>query len=147
MARNVLYLVFGAILLSGCISVHKSEQQRKNKADVTIEAAGVGQEAPEKLLRHVVLFRFKEDAKAKDIKAVEEAFAALPGKVDEIYDFEWGTDVSVEGLADGFTHCFVVTFKSEADRAKYLPHPAHKAFVELIGPVLDKPFVIDYWTN
>lgn len=147
MVRNVLYLVLGAILLSGCISVHKSEQSRKDKAELTIEAAGVAEEAPAKLLRHVVLFRFKEDAKAKDIKAIEEAFAALPAKIDEIYDFEWGTDVSVEGLAEGFTHCFVVTFKSEEDRAKYLPHPAHKAFVELIGPVLDKPFVVDYWTN
>ncbi|MHC4742753.1 MAG: Dabb family protein [Planctomycetota bacterium] len=145
MARNVLYLVLGAILLNGCISVHKSEQSRKNKEEVTIEV--VGEKTPEKLLRHVVLFRFKKDAKAEDIKAIEEAFAALPGKVDSIYDFEWGTDVSVEGLADGFTHCFVVTFKSEEDRAKYLPHPAHKAFGELLGPVLDKPFVVDYWTN
>ena len=130
-------------MLAGCVSVHKEE----NMDSKAIDKTAPGEVAPEKLLRHVVLFRFKEDAKAKDIKAVEEAFAALPSKVDVIYDFEWGTDVSVENLADGFTHCFVVTFKSEADRAKYLPHPEHKAFVELIGPVLDKPFVVDYWTN
>jgi len=157
MARNVLYLVFGAMFLAGCVSVHKSEhihpdeetreehgereghEERENYAERV--------EAPDKLLRHVVLFRFKEDAKAKDIRNVEKAFAALPGKVDAIYDFEWGTDVSVENLANGFTHCFVVTFKSEADRARYLPHPAHKAFGELLGPILDKPFVVDYWTN
>lgn len=145
MARNVFYLALGAILLAGCVSVHKTELRDTNKIEAGKEA--VSEKAPQKLLRHVVLFRFKEDAKAKDIKKVEEAFAALPGKVDAIYDFEWGTNVSVENLADGFTHCFVVTFKSEADRARYLPHPAHKAFGEMLGPVLDKPFVVDYWTN
>jgi len=145
MARNVLYLVLGAILSVGCVNVHKTEHLHTDEAEAGTE--GVSENSPDKLLRHVVLFRFKEDAKAKDIKRVEDAFAALPGKVDAIYDFEWGTDVSVENLADGFTHCFIVTFKSEADRASYLPHPAHKAFGELLGPVLDKPFVVDYWTR
>ena len=145
MVRNVFYLIFGAIFLAGCVNVHKTEHLHTDKAEA--ENVAVSEKTPDKLLRHVVLFRFKEDAKAKDIKKVEKAFAALPGKVDAIYDFEWGTDVSVENLADGFTHCFVVTFKSEADRARYLPHPAHKAFGEMLGPVLDKPFVVDYWTN
>ena len=145
MARNVFYLVLGAILLAGCVNVHKTEHLHTDEAEAGNEA--VSEKTPDKLLRHVVLLRFKEDAKAKDVKKVEEAFAALPGKVDAIYDFEWGTDVSVENLANGFTHCFVVTFKSEDDRAAYLPHPAHKAFGELLGPVLDKPFVVDYWTR
>ncbi len=157
MARNVLYLVLGSIFLVGCVSVQKSEHLHtdKEKHEEHAEREKHGErenhaereKEPDKLLRHVVLFRFKEDAKAKDIRKVEKAFAALPGKVDLIHDFEWGTDVSVENLADGFTHCFVVTFKSEADRARYLPHPAHKAFGELLGPVLDKPFVVDYWTR
>ncbi|MBN2272022.1 MAG: Dabb family protein [Sedimentisphaerales bacterium] len=145
MARNVFYLVAGAILLAGCVNVEKTELLDTNRAEAGKEA--VSEKTPEKLLRHVVLFRFKEDAKATDIKKVEQAFAALPGKIGAIYDFEWGTDVSTENLADGFTHCFVVTFKSEADRARYLPHPAHKAFGELLGPVLDKVLVVDYWTN
>jgi hypothetical protein len=145
MARNVFCLVLGAILLAGCVSVQKTELLDTDKPSAGKNA--VSEKAPEKLLRHVVLFRFKEDAKVKDMKKVEEAFAALPDKIDAVYDFEWGTDVSAENLADGFTHCFVVTFKSEADRARYLPHPAHKAFAESLGPVLDKALVVDYWTN
>jgi hypothetical protein len=50
-------------------------------------------------------------------------------------------------LADGFTHCFIVTFKTEADRAVYLPHPEHQKFVEILKPILEKPFVIDFWTK
>ena len=100
-----------------------------------------------RLLRHVVLFKFKDDADPKGIKAVEEAFAALPEKIDAIHDLEWGTNNSPEDLARGYTHCFLVTFKSEEDRAKYLPHPAHKEFVKVLGPVIDEVHVVDYWTK
>src|SRR5450432_1038479 len=80
-----------------------------------------------KLLRHVVLFKFKDGTATADIKKVEDAFRALPSKIKEIKALEWGTNNSPESLNQGFTHCFFVTFSSEADRAIYLPHPAHKA--------------------
>ena len=108
--------------------------------------ATVAEAEPDELLRHVVLFKFKENAKADSIKIVEEAFAALPGKIDAIHDYEWGVNNSPEGLNKGLTHCFFVTFKSEEDRGIYLPHPAHKEFVALLGPVLDDVTVVDYWT-
>ncbi len=101
----------------------------------------------DKLLRHVVLFKFKDSASAADVKKVEDAFSALPAQIKEIKSYEWGTNNSPENLAQGFTHCFFVTFKSEADRAIYLPHPAHKAFVKVLEPNLDKVLVIDYWTK
>ncbi len=104
-------------------------------------------EAGQPLLRHVVLFSFKSDAKPEQIKAVEEAFVALPGKIKEIKSLEWGVNNSPEQLNQGFTHCFFVTFASEADRAVYLPHPAHKAFGALLKPVLDKVLVVDYWVK
>lgn len=101
----------------------------------------------EKLLRHVVLFSWNEDTPEDVIREMEAAFAALPEKIDAIHDFEWGTDVSVENLAKGFTHCFIVTFKTEAERDKYLPHPAHKEFVSLILPHKKDVLVIDYWSH
>ncbi len=102
---------------------------------------------PGKQLRHVVLFKFKESSTADDIKKVENAFRALPSKIKEIKGFEWGTNNSPENLNQGFTHCFFVSFDSEKDREVYLPHPAHKAFVEVLGPHLDKALVIDYWAG
>ncbi len=103
--------------------------------------------AQDKVLRHVVLFAFKPTATPDDIRRIEEAFAALPGKIDAILDFEWGTDVSVEGKANGFTHCFFVTFRDEAARAVYLPHPDHQAFGSLLRPHLEKSLVFDYWAE
>jgi Stress responsive A/B Barrel Domain len=100
-----------------------------------------------KLLRHVVLFKFKDTSSAADIKKVEDAFRALPAQIKQIKSFEWGTNNSPENLNQGFTHCFFVSFASEKGREVYLPHPAHQAFVEVLKPHLDKVLVIDYWTD
>ncbi len=94
--------------------------------------------------RHVVCFKFKDEAKPEQVQKIEKEFAALKEKIDTITDFEWGTNVSPENHAQGFTHCFIVTFKDKAGLDVYLPHKAHKAFVELLLPSLDKVFVIDF---
>lgn len=145
MVRNFLYLAVGAILLAGCISVHKTERVYPGEPGFS-DAEGFGKRRAQ-VLRHVVLFKFKDGVEKEQIRLIENAFCALPSKVDAIYDFEWGTDVSVENLHQGFTHCFVVTFLGEADRAKYLPHPAHKEFGNILGPHLDKVVVVDYWAK
>jgi hypothetical protein len=110
-------------------------------------SAEMATNTPDSLLRHAVLFSFKADSYPAGVKAVEEAFAALPGKIPEIRDYEWGINNSPEELNKGFTHLFFVTFTSEADRAVYLPHPAHLAFVEVLKPHLDEVLVLDYWTK
>ncbi|WP_417732873.1 Dabb family protein [Rosistilla oblonga] len=103
--------------------------------------------AKTQLLRHVVLFKFKESSSEADVQKVVDEFGKLKSKIPQIYAYEHGTENSPEGLADGFTHCFLVTFKSEADRAAYLPHADHLAFVDVLKPHLDKVLVVDYWTN
>ena len=110
---------------------------------VIVSAMLTNASAAEKL-RHVVNFKFKTTATAEDIKKVEEAFQALKGKIPQIVALEWGTNVSKEKLDKGFTHCFLLTFKSEQDRDAYIVHPDHKAFGKIVGPVLDDVFVIDF---
>lgn len=100
-----------------------------------------------KLLRHVVLFKFKDTSSPEDIKKVEEAFRELPKKIKQIKSLEWGTNNSPENLNQGFTHCFFVTFASEKDREIYLPHPDHKDFGAVLRPHLDKVLVVDYWAG
>ena len=93
---------------------------------------------------HVVHFKFKASATPEQIAQVEKGFAALKGKISEVQSIQWGTDISPEKLGDGFTHCWIVTFKNEKDRDAYLVHPDHKAFVEVLKPVLEKPLVVDF---
>lgn len=98
-----------------------------------------------KQLRHVVMFKFNDDADPAEVKKIEDAFAALPAKIPEISYFEWGLNNSPEGLNKGFTHCFFMSFNSEEARKKYLPHPDHQAFVSMLGPLLEDAMVMDYW--
>ncbi|MBA62232.1 MAG: stress responsive alpha-beta barrel domain protein [Planctomycetaceae bacterium] len=94
--------------------------------------------------RHVVLFGFNENVSKQQIKEIEDAFVNLPKQIDTIIDFEFGTNVSPENINDGLTHCFFVTFKDKAGLEVYLPHPAHKKFVELVQGKLAKVVVVDY---
>ena len=94
--------------------------------------------------RHVVCFKFKDDATVDQVAAIEKAFAQLPKKIDTITAYEWGTNVSPENHAQGYTHCFIVSFADQKGLEVYIPHEAHKAFVEKLLPVLDKVFVIDF---
>lgn len=100
-----------------------------------------------KKLLHVVSFKFKPTATPEQIKEVTDAFSALPKKIKVIQSLEWGTNVSPEKHDKGFTHGWVLTFKSEKDRDDYLVHPDHQAFGKLVGPVLADVFVIDYWAR
>ena len=94
--------------------------------------------------RHVVCFKFKDSATPEQVQGIEKAFGELAKKIDTVKSFEWGTNVSPEGLNDGFTHCFFVTFADKAGLEAYIPHAAHQAFVSELKPLLDKVFVIDY---
>lgn len=100
-----------------------------------------------KQLRHLVMIKFKETSSAEDIAKVETAFAALPSQISQITDFEWGINNSPEGLDKGFTHVFFISFDDEEGRDVYLPHPAHKAFVEVLVTHLDEVMVMDYWSK
>ena len=99
------------------------------------------------MLRHVVAFKFKASASPEGIKKVEEAFRDLKKKIPQIAHLEWGINNSPENLNKGFTHGFILSFKSEEDRSAYLPHPDHKAFGALLGPLIEDVFVIDFWAK
>lgn len=143
MKKNLIY----ALPLFLLISCGPSQQEPVVEDSLPVELKTEEVAMPDSVLRHVVLFGFKPTSSPEDVQKIVEAFGALKGKISEIKDFEWGVNSSPEGLNQGLTHAFTVTFHSDADRDAYLPHPAHKEFVELLGPHLDKVTVLDYWTK
>jgi quinol monooxygenase YgiN len=98
-------------------------------------------------LRHIVLFGFKETASPAEIDEIVARFRTLQQQVPGIEAFEWGVDNSPEGLSQGHSHAFTLTFASEAARDAYLPHPKHQAFVQWVGPFIKKALVVDYWAR
>lgn len=138
---KIKYLV--TVLLIACVALgFMAKDPSLNSEPLTQDNM-----AKDSLLRHVVLFKFKDGTSTADIAKVQAAFSALPSKIPEIAGYEWGLNNSPEGLEKGFTHCFFLTFKSEEDRAIYLPHPDHKAFGAVLKPHLDDVLVVDYWTQ
>jgi len=99
----------------------------------------------ERQLRHIVLFSFKEEVDQAGRDEVRRRFTSLRKKIPLIHGFECGMNNSPEGLAHGYEDCYLVSFRSEADRDAYLPHPAHREFSDFVGPLLRNVLVFDYW--
>jgi hypothetical protein len=141
--KNLALPIIATILLFGC--GNKTQESTKEEAVEKTEVMTETETKP--LLRHVVLFKFKDTSTEEDVAQVQEAFNGLPSKISEIKGYEWGLNNSPENLNKGLTHCYFLTFTSEADRDAYLIHPDHKAFGEVVGPHIDDVLVVDYWTN
>ncbi len=135
--------------------VHLNEAGNRFVAEQMLGALGLGADAqPQvadaesgKFLRHVVLFQFQDDQDQAAIDEVVREFGTLRDQVDTIIGYENGTNISAENLAQGYTHCFMVTFADEAGRDAYLPHPAHQKFVELLDGKIEKVCVVDFWSE
>ena len=99
------------------------------------------------LLRHVVMFGFKEDTTPDEVTELVRRFASLQDKVPGIEAFEWGENNSTEGLTHGLSHCFLLSFATEAARDAYLPHPDHVAFAKWTKQFVQSVTVLDYWAE
>ena len=95
-------------------------------------------------VQHIALFRFKLGTGAEFIQRVVDELRRLTKVIPGVTDFSIGTNSSPEGLADGLTHGFVMTFKNAAARDGYLPHPEHEKFKALVLPYIEKVVVFDY---
>lgn len=110
-------------------------------AAVTEAPAKVSQKG---LLKHMVIFKFKDSSSVASVDSCVAAFRGLEGKVPQIQALDFGLNKSPENWHQGFTHCFELTFKNYEDLAIYAEHPEHKAFQKILGPHMEKVFVVDY---
>ena len=100
-----------------------------------------------RVLRHIVLYKFKDELKPQQVDEVVAAFADLQKKIPEVIGLEHGTNLSAEGKSEGLTHAFLVTFRDEAGRDVYLKHPAHLGYVNLVRERREKVVVFDFWAE
>ncbi len=90
---------------------------------------------------HTVLFDLDPEqtgAIAAGVEALRE-LRSLPG----VTSMTVGSNVSPEGLAQGYTHALVAVFATDADRDHYLTAPEHLAAVDLLKPCLRHVAVVD----
>lgn len=96
------------------------------------------------MVKHIVLFSFNKALDSPEVQEIDRRFKELPSLIDEIVDFECGTDVSIEGIAKGYEKAYVLTFKNEEDRTSYFHHPDHQAFGKAGKPYFKDVLVFDY---
>jgi Stress responsive A/B Barrel Domain len=85
-----------------------------------------------KMIRHVVLFKLRNDLNESVSAQIFTALKALQHQMPGITNISVGKDISPEGLQRGFTHGFTVDFVDGAARNAYLPHPAHQKVGQMI---------------
>lgn len=137
MNKNIVSLLFVFIIFAGQKAMGNQFTMTDSTPQKVIQQDSV--------LRHVVMFKYKDGITPQRITEIQDAFAALQDKIPQIHSYEWGTNNSPENLNKGFTHCVIITFLSEEDRDIYLPHPDHKAFGDFLGSDVADVLVVDFW--
>jgi len=95
-------------------------------------------------VKHIAIFEFKSSCTPQDREIFWKTIKDLPKQIPGILEFSSGPNISSEGLNQGFTNSFLMTFESEQARDNYLPHPIHQAAVEVVLPMLERIIIIDH---
>ncbi len=95
------------------------------------------------MVRHVVLFRLKEDAPEGTLHSLTKALARLPECISEISAYSYGRDL---GLREGnFDFGVVAEFENAEAFAAYVDHPDHQSFVQdLLTPVMAERVALQF---
>jgi hypothetical protein len=88
-------------------------------------------------VKHVVVLKLKRTTSEQKVREIFAALDGLRGRIPGLLDFSGGPYTSEEGLHQGFTHGFVMTFADVQSRDAYLPHPEHEKVKQMIIPELD----------
>ena len=95
-------------------------------------------------VKHYGVFQFKEEITPEQIDACFVELHSMVGKIPGLLDMIHGPYESDEGLNDGFTHGFIMTFESPESRDAYLPHPVHEQVKDVVVPCLERVIVFDF---
>ena len=105
-----------------------------------------GTDSPEELaaIKQIVLLKFKPTTAETLIEDSFQNLAGLTQLIPGIVEFMGGPYSSQEGLNQGYTHGFVMTFSSAEARDVYLPHPEHERVKSMIAPLVDSVVAFDF---
>jgi hypothetical protein len=106
------------------------------------------------IIRHIVLFRYREDVDETDQRHIEQRFHELQASMRDgrryVLSIESGSQDSLECLGQGYQQAYIVSFASKGDRNYYVGEPLitdpvlydsmHHAFKSLIAAFIsDRP--------
>jgi len=96
------------------------------------------------MVRHYGVFQFKDGIDEEQIDLCFAEMMGMVGKIPGLLAMEHGPYDSTEGMNDGFTHGFIMTFDNLESRDAYLPHPEHERVKLIVVPCLERVVVFDF---
>ncbi len=95
-------------------------------------------------IQHMVLFKIKPEVTPEKITELFRLLADLQQLIPGITYFAGGPYSSPEGLNQGYTHGFIMTFESVNARDIYLPHPEHERVKAALLACIDSAIAFDF---
>ena len=93
------------------------------------------------MIRHIVLFRIKDEFKA-EIPQLVKNFYTMKGKVDGLIDLEAGADIL--GSERSYDLALICTFRDRAAFDAYQTHPAHMPVKKRMHEVREGSVACDF---
>lgn len=94
------------------------------------------------MVRHVVLFKFRQDVRNEAMEKASRLLNGLKDKIEFIRSIETGKDVL--GRDHSYDLALTITFDNLEDYKKYDTHPAHIEVKEFILSVRTSTVSVDY---
>lgn len=95
-------------------------------------------------IQHIVLVKIKPEVTTEKITEIFTLLASLQQLIPGITYFAGGPYSSPEGMNQGFTHAFLMTFESVDARNAYLPHPEHERVKAVLLTCIDGAISFDF---
>ncbi len=94
------------------------------------------------MIRHIILFKYKEEASQADRDAFLAMLRELPSKIEEIVDFEAGHDVI--RAARSFDAALVASYADLDALDRYARHEHHLPVVNRAKEICHQVVAVDY---
>ncbi|MFO7999838.1 MAG: Dabb family protein [Marinilabilia sp.] len=97
------------------------------------------------MIKHIVLFKFREDLPEKEktqkLEAIKADLEALTGKIESLKKMEAGINCNP---AEAFDLALTSEFESMEGLKAYAEHPEHLKTAAVIREILDQRACVDY---
>ncbi len=95
-------------------------------------------------VKHIALFKFRPETAPAEIQSLFDDILEMTEEIPGLEDYVAGENNSPEGLNQGYTHAFVMTFSDAAARDAYLAHPAHDRVKFKLIALIETGAVVDF---
>lgn len=94
------------------------------------------------MIRHIVLFKFKENTSANERAALADALKGLKNKIPLVKDLEVGSDVG--GKSNSYDIALNSLFDNFSDVEEYAVHPNHVEVVKMVKELCESSVKVDF---